>query len=230
MQETLTIGQRVVYKGDMANASGKGAIVAVDHNAPAHRMIFGRSLELCTTQVDVILDDGRSIPRVSAQSIGGEFHDKTCRFMLADGVASENELAALRAGADARVATQKAMKAAAETALATARNEARAAGLKLGLMPIDEFQASGKRGSAAAHNLRAELKAAGIKASVKQRDTGSLDVTVARDDFDRAEAISRKYQGGDFNGMTDSYEYRRNAWGDVFGDVRYVFTRCGSAS
>lgn len=205
----LTVGQRITYKGDMANAPGNGAIVSVDDGVLA----------------DVILDDGRSFPSVSAYSIGGEFGDKSYRFMLADGTVSEGEIATLRTLAALRVADRKARAAEQEAAFSLAKSQARAEGLKLGLLPADDFRAFGKRGTPAAHNLRAELKAAGIKARVRQDSYCSIYITVPAGDCERASAIASKYMAGHFDGMTDSYEYRSNAWGDVFGYVRYVLTR-----
>lgn len=44
-------------------------------------------------------------------------------------------------------------------------------------------------------------------------------VTVAE-----VETISKKYQGGSFDGMTDCYNYSTDAWNEAFGSAMYVQT------
>lgn len=81
----------------------------------------------------------------------------------------------------------------------------------------------------AARNIRAELKRAfpRVKFSVRsERYSGGNSVNVYWTDgptSERVKAISDKYQEGDFNGMDDSYNYRRSAWTNLFGGARYVF-------
>jgi hypothetical protein len=95
------------------------------------------------------------------------------------------------------------------------------------LIPIP----AGQYGGAvhAAKNIRKELKAAGIKASVRSdRFAGgdSVDVRLPYGTTDEvmqaAEAIAKKYRGGHFNAMEDIYEYSNSPWCDVFGDAKYV--------
>ena len=38
-------------------------------------------------------------------------------------------------------------------------------------------------------------------------------------------AIAERHKAGNFDGMTDCYEYSTSAFGEAFGDVQYVFTR-----
>jgi hypothetical protein len=40
----------------------------------------------------------------------------------------------------------------------------------------------------------------------------------------QVDAIIQRYKSGDFDGMTDSYDYRKDhAWTDAFGDAKYIF-------
>lgn len=200
----IQVGQRIAYKGNMANPSGSGAVYLI--RKPG---LF-----------DAVMDDGRTMKAISACMVGGEFSNKSLPYMLEEGQASAEEIAALLTTAAVRDATLKAKADAAAAEFAKAMEAAKQAGQALGLTPAAEFKG---RGSAAASNLRKELKAAGIKASVVQPTYTSISVRVADKDIKAAEAIGNKYEGGSFNGMTDSYDYDPSAWGKVFGDVDYVF-------
>lgn len=229
----IEVGQKIIYKGDMANCPGKGAVVAVKSTGIKPGSMFSMNLgagklEAFDSSVayDIALEDGRMMKQVFSSNIGGEFSNKSCRFMLDDGMVGPDEIAGLLAGVAMKVASDKAAKDAKDAAFAAAKAVAEAAGKKLGLMPESEFNKSGKRGSAAAFNLRAELKAAGIKASVKQDGYTSINVAVAAgSDVAAAKVICDKYEAGSFDGMTDCYNYAPGAWGSVFGDVQYVFYR-----
>jgi hypothetical protein len=225
----LFVGQRIVYKGDMANASGQGAIVELRKNERAGQMFSmdfkaGKLVPFdSSVSYDVVLDDGRHFPGVYESNIGGEFNNKSCRFMVAEGQADAGEIAELMMKVTLRRAALKAKADEVAAVFAKAQAAALEAGKAMGLIPEAEFKAAGKRGSAAAWNLRQELKAAGIKARVKQPNYYAIDVVLS-DDADKAAAkkIMAKYQAGHFDGMTDCYEYDPSAWGSVFGDVRYV--------
>lgn len=226
------IGQRITYKGDMANHPGNGAIVArrAGRNEPGVRVFtvnFGRGVQELDTSVmyDVVLEDGREFFGLYPDEIGGSFGDKTKRFMLADGSVASSAIASLLAGVAIRKASLKAKADEAAAEMKRAMGAALEAGLKMGLIPEDQFRSSGKRGTAAAHNLRQELKALGIKARVKADGYSSIDVTVKAGDALNARTICDKYEAGSFDGMTDCYNYDPSAWGRVFGDVRYVFVR-----
>lgn len=41
---------------------------------------------------------------------------------------------------------------------------------------------------------------------------------------DQVSAIVDRYKAGRFNGMSDSYDFEASAFGDVFGDIQYIFT------
>lgn len=227
---SISLGQPIVYKGDMANHPGQGAVVAVvakQRSGSMYSINFGSaSLDpIDDSKVfDIALDDGRLFRQVYVSNIGGDFGNKSCRFMLGEGAPLDLAgVANLLAGVAIRNADLKAKADEAAAIFAAAMAEAKAAGLKLGLIPEADFQAAKKRGSAAAYNLRQELKAAGIKASVKQDGYNSINVWVDPADKAAAAKIADKYQAGNFDGMDDCYKYDPSSWGKVFGDVRYVF-------
>lgn len=227
----IVVGQRIMFKGDMCNASGNGVVFAVRRVENPPRMYRLSTMQQidASVQFDVVLADGRRMLAVIPGSVGGEFSNKTQRFMWMEGVADGEEVAALVANAAVVAAQKQAAKDEAALAFERAKGLALAAGLELGLTPAAEFKG---RGSAAAANLRKELKAAGIKASVAQDGYDCIRVRLgivrgADGGVETAKGIAAKYQAGSFDGMTDCYEYARSAWGTVFGDVRYVFVSDG---
>lgn len=80
----------------------------------------------------------------------------------------------------------------------------------------------------AAKNIRIELKRRWPKVnfSVKSRRfSGGNAIDVSWTDgptSKQVEPIINQYQGGDFDGMTDSFTYRHNDWTRAFGDAKYV--------
>ncbi len=79
-----------------------------------------------------------------------------------------------------------------------------------------------------AKNIRIELKRAfaSVKFSVTTaRGTGSININWTDGPTEEeVEKITRKYQQGDFDGMTDCYNYNHsNVWPDVFGGSQYIF-------
>ena len=82
---------------------------------------------------------------------------------------------------------------------------------------------------AAAKNIRIELARSfpGIKFSVKtERYSGGNSITVSWTDGPtsaQVDEISKKYNAGHFDGMTDCYDYRKDhAWTDAFGCGKYI--------
>ncbi len=81
----------------------------------------------------------------------------------------------------------------------------------------------------AAKNIRRELKAAfpKVKFSVRSESyTGGDNINVGWTDgptVEQVEKITAKYSGGDFDGMTDSYNYSRSPWTEVYGSTKYLF-------
>jgi hypothetical protein len=81
----------------------------------------------------------------------------------------------------------------------------------------------------AAKNIRIELKRAfpGVKFKVTtSRFAGGDSIRVNWIDgptSSQVEQISNQYEAGDFDGMTDCYNYREDhAWTDAFGDAKYI--------
>jgi len=84
----------------------------------------------------------------------------------------------------------------------------------------------------AAKNIRRELKKAfpSVKFSVRSKSySGGNHVDVEWIDgptLKEVQSITNKYEKGQFDGMTDSYNYdKRNSWVDVFGGTKYLFTK-----
>lgn len=81
---------------------------------------------------------------------------------------------------------------------------------------------------AAAKNIRTQLKARWphVKFSVRtDRFSGGDSIDVKWTDGPttaQVDAIIGRYKAGTFDGMTDSYEYKNDAWIDAFGDAKYV--------
>lgn len=81
---------------------------------------------------------------------------------------------------------------------------------------------------AAAKNIRIELAAAfpGVKFSVKsKRFSGGDSIDVRWTDGPTGQQVDEiidRYAAGSFDGMTDCYEYSRDAWRDAFGNAKYV--------
>ena len=228
-------GQKIIYKGDMANNPGEGAIVALVPKPVYSGGLVGKMFSMDfgagklvpvddSFTYDVALDDGRQFRGVYISNIGGEFGNKSCRFMLAEGVASEEEIAGLLAGVALKKAADEAKEKAKNEAFAAAKAEALEAGLKIGLITQEKFREMGKRGSPAAYNLRVNLKAAGIKARVVQDGYSAIRVYVAEEkNLEAAKVLADKYEDGYFDGMQDMHVSVPNPWGSAFGQVDYVF-------
>jgi hypothetical protein len=214
----LVVGQRVyciLYGGKY------GTIVEIqgEQSAGSCRVLGGGvGVMGGSAYVSVVWDNGSQSGRLPESLVRGSVQWK--RF---DEVVSAEQVAERIAAAAVYAAQQKAKADAERAAFERAKEAAKAEGLALGLIPEAEFRAAGKRGTAAAANLRAELKRAGIKARVNG-DYNSVNVYVADPaQIEKANEIGRKYKAGSFDGMTDCYDYDPCAWGSVFGDVQYVF-------
>lgn len=220
-QVSIEVG-RVIYSGGYMG-KGRGVIYQVlGDPAPASVKSLGGVVMMggrCEINI-AFLDDSRvmRLPECIAMNLP---------WRLVDEVLPDDEIAAILASSLAYEAAEKAKKDEAAAAFKAAADKARAEGKAKGLLPEGEFRAANKRGSAAAFNLRLELKLAGIKARVKQDSYSAIDVTVADSDREAAKAIALKYKAGNFDGMTDCYDYDPCPWGSVFGDVQYVFVKGG---
>lgn len=193
------VGRMVKYTGDMANAPGLGAVVAIREAGP-----------YSTKSYDVALEGGREFL--------GTFLDAS-RWEIMEAHLDSVTLDILRAGVAAKKATDAAHKSSGEQAF----NEAVA---KLRSYP-HLVQGSGP--VVAAKNIRAELKRAyqGVKFSVTtSKYSGGDSVRIAWTDgptSQQVQGITNKYAGGSFDGMTDSYDYKRSPWTEVYGDAKYIF-------
>lgn len=199
----IEVGRRIHYPGDVANHSSDGIIVAVSESAQRFDSILfdGRVIRGTSFHAFTGLRPWRALDRVHGSALIDAMHRKV-----------------------AEVQTNHAIeKAAAEHAL-----QAAGAALIAAYPHLQVIDAAKPHdGNLVGRNLRALLKAEGIKASVRKDGYSAYyvklpaDVDAAR--FDELSALCRRFQAGSFDGMTDSYEYRRSAWTETFGGVKYVF-------
>jgi len=95
------------------------------------------------------------------------------------------------------------------------------------LKRIDDKTSSHAMG---AKNIRTELKSAfpGHNFSVRSESfSGGNSIDIYWTDgpnTEEVETITRKYQRGYFDGMTDTYNFNRSPWSDIFGGAKYVHT------
>lgn len=194
------LGRAVRYTGDMANAPGIGAIVAIR-----------QATQYSPKSYDVALTDGRQF---LATHLDGS------RWEVAEDHVDPDAVDILRAGVAAKEAAGKASASAAKEAFAETVERLKREHPRL-------TQGSGP--VIAAKNLRSELKLAfpGVAFAVRtSKYAGGNSIRVSWTDGpnrQQVEKIADKYAGGDFNGMTDSYECRRAPWTEVFGEAKYVF-------
>jgi hypothetical protein len=193
------LGRTVRYTGDMANASGIGAIVAIR-----------QANEYGPKSYDVALTDGRSFNRTYLDG---------SRWQVGEDHLNPDQVDVLRAGVSAKEASDKAKQTSAAQAFTQAVEKLRAdyPHLTQGSGPV-----------VAAKNIRAELKQAfpGVKFSARTSSySGGNSIDISWTDgptTKQAEAITGKYAGGSFDGMTDSYDYKSSPWTEVFGEAKYV--------
>lgn len=234
LKHPLAVGQRMYYKGHSQSPSGYGLVVKVEkqpQGLPPVKMFrfSGSGLKPLddSYRYKVVLKDGRTISDVLPDDFGGTPQDRTRKFMLAAGVADQEEVAQSLSNAAMYVASVTAKEAEQKARLEKAMDAASQQGLEMGLVPEAVFRQERKRGSAAAHNLRTELKRFGIKASVTSDGSNAINVKLAADADEslvkQVNEIAAKYERGTFDGMTDCYEHNPSAWGRVFGCCDYVF-------
>ena len=148
----------------------------------------------------------------------------SCQWRIEDGIASAAEItAALKAAETKRKADE-----AEQLRQTNERTEKRAAFPKLypWLKVADGKISTHALGAA---NLKAELQREfpGIKFSVKSEAYAGGDAIRVHWNFgpttDEVARFTDKYREGDFDGMTDCYDYNHdNVWPDVFGGAKYV--------
>ena len=64
---------------------------------------------------------------------------------------------------------------------------------------------------------------AGPELAAFEAETGITVKVLKAGDVGKAKDIGDKYEAGRFDAMSDCYNFAPGAWGEVFGDVRYVF-------
>uniref|UniRef100_UPI003F7D23D5 hypothetical protein n=1 Tax=Xanthomonas sp. 0924 TaxID=2835534 RepID=UPI003F7D23D5 len=204
----IEIGRRVNYPGNMASAASDGLIVAT---YPHH--------------FDAILFDGRKILRVPNCAFSGarpwilmhRVHGPRLVEVMQQKAA---EITAAAALAKATAAQQLAD----EVETLVKQNPT--------LQKIEKYAA----GAVVAKNIRAALKAAGVKGARVMTERGSmvssirvvLPAALSDEQAEAATALCKRFVLGQFNGWDDSYEYRTSAWTEAFGGVRYVFVGQGA--
>lgn len=103
--------------------------------------------------------------------------------------------------------------------------ETLAEGKDLGLLNRKEWAAiyRTKRGSQLAHNLRAHMKALGIKGSVSESSGYGTTVKVKyAADEEAAEAMISRYSSGYWDGQTDSYQTTGGVFSREFGGSCHI--------
>lgn len=200
----LEVGAKVRYTGDMANASGKGAVIEVIPST------WGTSYELA-------LEDGRMF-NVEATSFDG---GPGCRFYVMPGIADPDEIAGLLANVAIVGAKAKADEDAEKAAYA-----AEVERIKVEYAYLEQ----GSGPAIAAKNLRKLLKAKfpGVKFSVTiSRFSGGNSMSVRWTDGPTSDAVSElseMFSGGSFSGQDDSYTYSRAPFAELFGSAKYIST------
>lgn len=200
----LEVGARVRYTGDMANASGKGAVIEVIPSS------WGMSYELA-------LEDGRKFNIESTSFDSGI----GCRFFVAPGLADAEEIAGLLANVAIVGAKAKADEDAEKAAYAQEVER-----IKTEYAYLEE----GSGPAVAAKNLRKILKRElpGVKFSVTiSRFSGGNSMDVRWTDGPTSDAVSEfseLFSAGSFNGQDDCYTYSRAAFAELFGSAKYIRT------
>lgn len=180
--------------------------------------IIGRGMQRVTGYVDIVWPNGESrhVPAQIVSSLPYHIHD---------GIAAPEEIAAIRA----QFAAYKAQEAAKRDEAAKARAELRERLIREHPELVRVSDACNSL-VAAGKNIRKQLAAAfpGVKFAVRSsRFSGGDSISVRWTDGPtsaQVKSIVDRYRAGDFDGMTDSYEYRHDPWTDLFGDAKYVST------
>jgi len=226
--ELALIGRRVRYCGDMANPSGSCVIYAVTpHTRTGQHYRLSASglnerLPAESVKVDLVFEDGRTWRGWGSEDFtvpGGAPHNGFHRLLLLDEFIDSDALSAMLANAASVKATKQAKKDEAAAVFAAECERLKAA---------HPYLTPSEHPNTTAANMRALLKREfpGVKFSVRRDGWNCINVrwTDGPTD-DAASALAQRFKSGDFDGMTDCYEYRRTPWGETFGSVQYVFTR-----
>lgn|SRR3990167_4513970 len=220
-KNNLPIGTVLHWGGNMAWVDQDYVIVSVE---PAKVDSVYGTIYRCVSMLDYSRHntDGHSVKDSQNKTWHGQ------HFFLTEKVLNPEEVAGLVEKAHIKELAQK------ENMERQAVNKENAKTRILKENPSLEPVKSGSYPSAklAAKNIRIELKKAfpGVKFSVRsEMFSGGDSVDIGWTDGpteQEVKKISNKYEGGSFDGMTDSYTYEtniyRNAWTETFGDAKYV--------
>lgn len=210
-------GRRCWYRGYGPGSAGSGSAIVVDVDAGNPPPDASAAVLLRHVRFTAVTDhDGKR----HSYSLADLCRERP-PVILGDAMASDLETSRANARSMEVIATSATAKAIGEQQHVDAVAKLKADHPHL--VPASDRNAVGI-------NMRKLLKAAGIRASVT-KSTGSmcssyrvqLPATATDAQLHEAKAIGARFEAGHFDGMTDSYVYRRSAWGDAFGDVRYVF-------
>ena len=203
------VGLGIVYSGDRANPSGRGAITDVQ---PCSWYKY---------TITVTLEDGRQ-SRLNPVSFTEHLGNRYRTDFKRHGAPYLAELAAARLAVEA---ADKAAKQAAADDKARQRRE-----LPQQWPQLKAYDPAGKLNgpTLAAHNIRVLLKEQfpKIKFSVKSdRYSGGDAIDIRWTDGPNTKAVEKiadQFKAGSFNGQEDIYEYAHSVFRDLFGDAKYI--------
>ena len=203
------VGLGIVYSGDRANASGRGAITNVQ---PCSWYKY---------TVTVTLEDGRQ-SRLNPVSFTDHLGNRYKTDFKRHGAPYLAELAA------ARLAVEAADKAAKQAAADDKARQLRE--LPQQWPQLKAYDPAGKLNgpTLAAHNIRVLLKEQfpKVKFSVKSdRYSGGDAIDIRWTDGPNTKAVEKiadQFEAGHFNGQEDIYEYAHSVFRDLFGDAKYI--------
>ena len=200
------VGLGVAYSGDMANASGRGAIVEA-HDGGARGVL-----------VAVTLEDGRHMAQLDGYSFAARPGNRYALDWKRHGAPYLAELAASRAALKASTSSGKEIKA--------KRHAAELVRLAEEFPHLERAESRHAGGKLAARNIRTMLKAAfpGQKFSVTS-DYNCVRLRWTDGPTDAAvTAIIGRFDIGRADYNTDYFYTEDSAWSELFGGVQYLFT------
>lgn len=216
---TIAIGQRVYCS---LSHAGEGTVVAIHgEQSPASCRSMGGGIGVMggSAHFDVVWDNGNRSEKVPESLMRS-----SVQWGVFEAVASAEAVAEAVELAEATRREKEEAKArqarAHEAAKAELANDPELRTLKRA------GECEDRPDKLAAANLRKLLKIRfpGVKFSV--RKDGYTALRVRWEDGPtrgEVEAQAQRFKRGNFNGMTDSYDYQRSPWVDVFGGLDYVF-------
>lgn len=217
---TVTVGTRV---STILYNRGRGVVYAV-HGTPRpetiRRLAGGFIAAGGNASFDIVFACG-SISRMLPESI---LHGVQWRIFHAEPKAEPEEIAQLRAHAEACRAEKQAQKEQAEAAHAAEIER-----LRTDPEYVHLEQGSDQSGVLAGKNIRRLLKAAlpNHKFRVRKTSYGSVSIScdAPLDDTEHQTVsdIRKRFRSGFYDDVTDCHSKSRSPWQEVFGSAEYVF-------